>query len=382
MYGRRNCYFVSTAVIALFGLLCTASQNIETLIALRFVVGLGLGGVTCSFTLLSEVVGKAHRGKKIILSMGLLWTAGCILAAVTAWICFTLIPSIDWQWKAYVILAAVPSLILLTMFPWMIESPRFHLKAKNEQKAIQTLRAMALKNKMQPAFPDNLRLKSLPEEVSKAEQWKTLFNKKYRLSTLILTGLWFLNMGAYYGICFVTPLYFKALHDNEYLAAFISSCSEVPGILAASWLVDHWGRKHTLMIMYSICFIFTVLMGLSAYLPFPALVVMAVFSRGSAMGAIMSLYLYTPEVYPTHARNLALGLGSAVSRVSGIITSYLSFSSASAPMASTAIFIYAGAVLICDVITFFLPFETKDKLLDGGFSAKECNSSSKKDAAL
>jgi putative MFS transporter len=108
MYGRRNCYFVSTAVIALFGLLCTASQNIETLIALRFVVGLGLGGVTCSFTLLSEVVGKAHRGKKIILSMGLLWTAGCILASVTAWICFTLIPSIDWQWKAYVILAAVP----------------------------------------------------------------------------------------------------------------------------------------------------------------------------------------------------------------------------------------------------------------------------------
>jgi nitrate/nitrite transporter NarK len=147
------------------------------------------------------------------------------------------------------------------MFPWMIESPRFHLKAKNEQKAIQTLRAMALKNKMQPAFPDNLRLKSLPEEVSKAEQWKTLFNKKYRLSTLILTGQWFLNMGAYYGICFVTPLYFKALHDNEYLAAFISSCSEVPGILAASWLVDHWGRKHTLMLMYSICFIFTVLMG-------------------------------------------------------------------------------------------------------------------------
>merc|ERR1719504_631288 len=41
--GRRTGYLVSTAIIAIVGLLCTASQNIETLIALRAVVGLGLG---------------------------------------------------------------------------------------------------------------------------------------------------------------------------------------------------------------------------------------------------------------------------------------------------------------------------------------------------
>lgn len=74
--GRRTGYLVSTLIIAIVGLLCTASQNIETLIALRAVVGLGLGGVTCSFTLLSEMVGNQHRGKKVILSMGALWTFG------------------------------------------------------------------------------------------------------------------------------------------------------------------------------------------------------------------------------------------------------------------------------------------------------------------
>ena len=76
-------------------------------------------------------------------------------------------------------------------------------------------------------------------------------------------------------------LFSKAMHDNEYLAAFISSCSEVPGILAASWLVDALGRKWTLILFYLICGVATVILSLGQeFLPFAALVVAAVFSRG------------------------------------------------------------------------------------------------------
>ena len=130
---------------------------------------------------------------------------------------FTLISSLEWQWKTFILLSAAPSVMLLLLFPWMIESPRLHLKAKQEKRAVQTLQLIAKKNHLEP-FPEGLKLKGLPEEESKKRQWLAIFSRKYALSTFILTFLWFLNMGAYYGICFVTPLYFKALHDNEYLA--------------------------------------------------------------------------------------------------------------------------------------------------------------------
>ena len=67
VWGRKFAYLASTAMIAIFGILCAAARDIQTLVALRCVVGIGLGGVTCSFTLLSELVGSRHRGRKIIL---------------------------------------------------------------------------------------------------------------------------------------------------------------------------------------------------------------------------------------------------------------------------------------------------------------------------
>lgn len=79
----------------------------------------------------------------------------------------------------------------------------------------------------------------------------------------------------------------------------------------------------------------------------------------------MALYLFTPESYPTAVRNQSLGLGSAVSRVSGIIVSYLSFAGGgSITNARTAIIVYAAMVFASSVLTFFLPVETKGKDLD------------------
>lgn len=366
VYGRRTCYFTSTGIIALFGLLCAASTNIQTLIALRAIVGFGLGGITCSFTLMSEMIGQAHRGKKLILSMGFMWTGGCIFVAIMAWIAFTLLPP-EWQWKAFVIFAAIPSLSLLFLFPWMVESPRYHLRKGQEEKAVATLRLAALKNKVD--LPEDLKLQAQSQEDKSSnnnrwQKWLTIFSRKYCLTTVLLLLLWFLNMGSYYGICFVTPLYFKALHDNEYLAAFISALSEIPGLLLSSWLLDKIGRKKTLLVLYTICGISTVILGLDHYLPFPVLVIAAVFSRGSADAGVMSLWTYTPEIYPTEVRNLALGLGSGVSRIAGMLVSYISFRSANLANADTAVFIYAGAAAACLVLSFFLPIETKGRPLD------------------
>ena len=185
-----------------------------------------------------------------------------------------------------------------------MDLPLSSFSQSQEDKAIATLRLIQKRNKLQ-VLPENLKLKESAPCRSGLNQWSGLFAKGYIRTTCLLGGMWFLNMGAYYGICFITPSYFKvsspllflslsslghwtdlslfskAMHDNEYLAAFISSCSEVPGILAASWLVDALGRKWTLILFYLICGVATVILSLGQeFLPFAALVVAAVFSRG------------------------------------------------------------------------------------------------------
>ena len=193
--------------------------------------------------------------------MGGLWTSGGILSAAAAWVCFTQIPAEAWQWRSYVLLSAAPSVLLLALFPWLVESPRFDLAHGHEDRALKTLRLVDGANAKARALwapraeghsapplalPANLRLlrgaqgtKPSPTLGTRLGSWVGLFRAPHTYTTLPLCALWFLNMGAYFGICFVTPLYFKAMNDNAYLAAFISSCSEVPGIIAAAFLVSH-----------------------------------------------------------------------------------------------------------------------------------------------
>ena len=111
------------------------------------------------------------------------------------------------------------------------------------------------------------------------------------------------------------------------------------------------------------------MLGLASLLPYGALVAAGVVSRASAMGAIMCLYLFTPEAYPTTVRNQALGLGSAVSRVAGIATSYLAFRSAAGGTSQladseAAIFTYAGAAALAAMATALLRPGRKAEALD------------------
>jgi MFS family permease len=363
-YGRKKGYLISTMVVGLFGLLCSFSTSIYMLIALRGCVGIGLGGVTCAVTLFSELVPEKYRGSSIILSIGALWTFGCLFETCLAWFCFTLPGT---QWQLFLVLSAVPSLSLLTMFPWLVESPRYYMISNQEEKALEVLKHAAKKNKVK--LPQNLKLKTVGNNTNKNQQGqghshlKTLFSKKLRLTTFLLFGLWFCSVISYYGLSFVTPLYFSYQNHNEYVVTLLAALAEIPGMVTTSYLVDKIGRKKTKMVMFTIGGFSTLVLSMNS-LPFVVLSIAAVVARGSVLGAFNDLYVYTPEVYPTTSRAFGLGLCSSVARIAGIIVSYISFSSESASEASEAVFVYSMAAFVGAILSFCLPYETKGAALN------------------
>ena len=361
-YGRKKGYLFSTAIVGLFGLLCSFSTSIYMLIALRGCVGIGLGGVTCAVTLFSELVPEKYRGSSIILSIGALWTFGCLFETCLAWFCFTLPGT---QWQLFLVMSAIPSLSLLTIFPWLVESPRYYMISNQEEKALEVLKHAAKKNKVK--LPQNLKLKMVGKQKNSGAQehshFQTLFGKKLRLTTFLLFGLWFCSVISYYGLSFVTPLYFAYQNHNEYVVTLLAALAEIPGMVTTSYLVDKVGRKKTKMVMFTIGGISTLVLSMNS-LPFGVLSIAAVVARGSVLGAFNDLYVYTPEVYPTTSRAFGLGLCSSVARVAGIIVSYISFSSESASEAAGAVFVYSMAAFLGAVLSFCLPYETKGVALN------------------
>ena len=55
-YGRKPIFVVSAAIIAVFGLLTAAATNLVTLVIIRFMVGVGVGGLVVPFDTVAEFV--------------------------------------------------------------------------------------------------------------------------------------------------------------------------------------------------------------------------------------------------------------------------------------------------------------------------------------
>ena len=178
-------------------------------------------------------------------------------------------------------------------------------------------------------------------------------------------------MISYYGLCFVTPLYFSFQHGNEYVVTLISALAEIPGIVTTSYLVDRLGRKKTKAVMFAIGGVSTLVLSVST-LSFGVLTIAAIVARGSVLGAFNDLYVYTPEVYPTTSRSFGLGLCSAVARTAGIVVSYISFANESASEAASAVLVYSIASFAGAVLSLLLPYETKGrKMEDSGQGDQE-----------
>ena len=105
--------FLFTAIVSgVPGFLCAFSPNYATLLALRFVVGLGLGGNHVLPTWFLEFVPAENRGSWIA-AFTCFWTLGTILEALLAWVlCFPYSTSVIIKFKF------VLNLLFLFSFMW------------------------------------------------------------------------------------------------------------------------------------------------------------------------------------------------------------------------------------------------------------------------
>ena len=96
----------------------------------------------------------------------------------------------------------------------------------------------------------------------------------------------------------------------------------------------------------------------------PAAVAATLFiARGASMGAYTTLYIYTPEAYPTRVRSLALGVNSGLARIGALVSPTLAVTAARNGHASTAEGALAAAAAIAAGCGFCLRVETGGRQL-------------------
>lgn len=352
--GRRKVLLLTVACDAVFGLASVFAPDFWSLLVLRFLTGMAVGGtLPVDYAMMAEFLPPRNRGRWLVWLEGF-WAIGTLVIALTAWIAHLAGAAEPWRWIFAV--AAFPALIGIWLRFWVPESPMYLLRKGDEPAARQVVSRVLMANGGR-ALPGDARLIVTPAEGG----GQGLFGPELRRRSIGIFAAWFLVSLSYYGVFVWLPSElvkggFGFVRGYGFLV--LLALAQVPGYALAAHGVESWGRKPTLQIFLILsaagCFLFT-LAG-SPWLVAASLLLMSF----ALLGTWGALYAFTPELYPTGLRGTGMGTASAVARVGGLLAPSL-LGLVVARGFALAIGVFAALLLLAAVATLFIETETRNR---------------------
>lgn len=318
--GRRNVFAITLLVYGLATGAAAFSTGIAMLIALRFIVGLGLGAeLPVASTLVSEFAPLRIRGRMVVW-LESFWAVGWIMAALLG---YFLVPRDiggwpGWRWALLV--GIVPALYALVVRHGLPESVRFLESKGRLAEAERSVREFETASGVEPPADFDRAVAETPISVAVAGDQPSIFSPSLRRRTIALWSVWFFVNLSYYGaFTWLPTLLFRQGHSlvRSFEYTLIITLAQVPGYAMAAWLIEKWGRRATLASFLLGSGVAAALFGLQSS---PA----GILAAGCALsffnlGAWGALYAIGPEIYPTSMRGTGTGSAAAAGRVAAII---------------------------------------------------------------
>lgn len=302
--------------------------------------------------------------------------ATCVgnLALVTFTLGEMLVAGMAYLCRHWLLLKWATTIYLIALVPYLFfipESPRWLLTKRRYNELETMLRGMARLNQQAESkwFPfyrymiENHRKQK--DDNAKNKIQLSFFAKLARFLTHLptMTKLFISSL-----LGFVTLLlYIKISYSlgameqiNPYLNIVIGAFVEACGYIAASLFMMRFGRK-TVLILFLLTTMICLLCTLLIDKQHPLIVVLiAQFGKFAISGTICVTYILVPELFPTSIRASSMGIFVLFSRFGSTIAPTIdSMSTDNASFVTYTYYFYTGLVLLCLVLTLFLP-ETRN----------------------
>ncbi|MGW1840312.1 MFS transporter [Streptomyces sp. NPDC002067] len=322
--GRRRMFLVNLGAYSLFSLLSAFAPDLGTLLALRFLAGLGLGAeLVLVDTYLAEFLPRAVRGRYVAYA----YTVGFLGVPVAALLGARLVAGervlgIDgWRWL--LIAGALGAAFIQVMRRGLPESPRWLAVQGREAEAEAIVRQL----EDEAAAESGGTLPSVPETESAPERrvpLGELLRGAYRRRTVMWWIFQVLQTVGYYGFGSLAPVVLTAkghtVTDSLFYAA-LSYCGYPLGSALSVPLIDRIERR-TLIIAAALgiaacglAFGFAAAPWAIVTFGFLLTVCSNVFSN--------AFHVYQTEIFPTGVRAGAIGIAYSLSRLTSVVLPFV-----------------------------------------------------------
>jgi putative MFS transporter len=317
-YGRVPLMVGNIVLFSLMSFSCVLAGNYPTLLTLRFLQGIGLGGeVPIANTYINEFAKSRERGRFVLLQQSMFPVGLTTVALVGTFV----VPMLGWQWMF--VFGGLPVLLALPMIRVLPESPRWLASRSRDAEADRVLTNIETLVSANGAVP----LPPIPADVApataSAARFLELFEGILLKRTLSIWVLWFCAYLLTYSITGWLPSIMRTVYHlpvaQSNLYGFVVSFTGLFVLLLGAFTIDRIGRKAAYVGGFLLAAIPLLIAAVVPNLSALALGTLATLAF-AAMGMIPgSLGMYTAENYPNHLRALGSGASSISQRLSSVV---------------------------------------------------------------
>jgi len=312
--GRRPVLIGATLFFAAMTVATAFAQDVQQMLWLRFVAGLGMGAIVPNATsLVGEFSPKRTRVAWVMcITMG--FTLG---AAIGGFVANALIPTFGWR-SVFVFGGAVPLVVAIAMFLGMPESLQFLAVRKQQlDKLAGWLR------QLDPTLRIDAATRFVSSETSKrgVPFWH-LFREGRALVTTLIWMVNFTNILVLYSLSGWLPTIFQRFMGYDpSTAILLGTTVQVGGTVGAfglAWLIVRRGFIPMLALTFAIATISVALIGQPG-LSLPVLYAVVFIAGWCVVGGQPGLNALSSSYYPTYLRSTGVGAGLGVGRLGAIL---------------------------------------------------------------
>ncbi|MBK1656908.1 MFS transporter [Paracraurococcus ruber] len=311
--GRKPVLIATTAFFGAATIASAFAPNIEWLVALRFVTGIGLGGaMPAAITLTAEFCPERRRSSLVTL-MFCGFTIGSAAAGLAA---SHIVGAFGWH-GLLVLGGVLPLLLVPALLVLLPESPRYlALRDAPADRIAAVLRRVA------PAAPlEGVRFTGVRK--AKGSPMLQLFQGGLATGTLLIWTTFFMSLLVFYLLSswlptLITTAGFSLKHASL-MAATLATGGTI-GAVVIGRLMDRFDPHRVLAGAYLLAGGFVVLLGGATAQPW--LLVFAIFGAGFGVaGAQVGVNALAAAYYPTASRATGVSWANAVGRTGSVLGS-------------------------------------------------------------
>jgi MFS transporter, AAHS family, 4-hydroxybenzoate transporter len=344
--GRKKIIVFSTLAFGVGTLVTSFVQDVNTLLAIRFLTGLGLGGAMPNAIAMTSEFNPRRRRATMVMIMFCGFSVG---AALGGFLAAALIPYFGWR-SVFVAGGLAPLLLVPVLALKLPESVRFlALSGHANEGVARLLRLVNPTAAFAPATTFVVR-----EPALAGIPVLHLFRDGRTLVTLLLWVVFFMSLLDLYFLSNWLPTVLNDLGASVSMAALIGLLLQIGGVVgtfALGSIIDRFSFR-ALALVY---FIGVFAVGAIGQLGHSALLVsLAIFVAGFCIvGGQIAANALAAAYYPTSVRSTGVGWALGVGRVGSIVGPLVGGVLLGMKWSTPAVFLCAAAAAFCAALAAF-----------------------------